>query len=129
MRCRQFVQPIQGIEAFEAKFHLPSLAILRQHGGAGSCLGGGRKRGQQRQALGRSSGGFSSKIHHKTDFDGLPIAFHLAGGEVSDTTQLEMSLDIRPGITPRVPITDKGYESAANRAACHKRGIIPRQLS
>jgi hypothetical protein len=64
-------------------------------------------------------------MHLKTDFDGLPIAFHLAGGEVSDTTQLEISLDIGPDIAPRVAITDKGYDSAANRAACRRRGIIP----
>ena len=65
-------------------------ADVRQHGGAGSRLGGRRKRGQQNQALGRSRGGFSCKIHLKTDFDGLPIAFHLTGGEVSDSTQLEV---------------------------------------
>jgi hypothetical protein len=39
-----------------------------------------RKRGGKNQALGRSRGGFSSKIHLKTDFDGLPIALHLTGG-------------------------------------------------
>ena len=38
------------------------------------CLGGGRKRGQHGHALGRSRGGFSTKIHLKTDFGGLPIA-------------------------------------------------------
>ena len=26
---------------------------------------------------------------------------------------------------PRAAITDKGYDSAANRAACRRRGIIP----
>jgi transposase len=61
----------------------------------------------------------------KTDFDGLPIAFHLTGGEVADTTQLEISLDIGPDIAPRAAITDKGYDSAANRAACRRRGIVP----
>ena len=55
----------------------------------------------------------------------MPIAFHLTGGEVSDTTQLEISLDIGPDIAPRAAITDKGYDSAANRAACRRRGIIP----
>jgi transposase len=100
-------------------------AILRQYCGARTCFGRRRKRGQQNQALGRSRGGFSSKIHLKTDFDGLPIAFHLTGGEVSDTTQLEISLDIGPDITPRAAITDKGYDSAANRAACRRRGIVP----
>jgi transposase len=55
----------------------------------------------------------------------LPIAFHLTGGEASDCTQLETSLDIGPEITPRVALTDKGYDSRANRAACRKRGICP----
>ena len=43
---------------------------------------------------------------------------------VSDCTQLETSLDIGPGIKPRVALTDKGYDSAANRAACRKRSIL-----
>ncbi len=98
-------------------------ADVRQHRGARACLGRRRKRGQQNQALGRSRGGFSCKIHLKTDFDGLPIAFHMTGGEVSDCTQLETSLGIGPDITPRAVLTDKGYHSATNRAACRKRGI------
>jgi transposase len=84
-----------------------------------------RKRGQQNQALGRSRGGFSTKIHLKTDLDGNPLDFHLTGGEVSDATQFETSLDIGPDITPRVGITDKGYDSRANRAAARARGITP----
>lgn len=100
-------------------------ADVRQHGSAGACLGSRCKRGQQNQALGRSRGGFTSKIHLKTDFDGLPIGFHLTGGEVSDSTQLTTSLDIGPDIKPRAAMTDKGYDSKANRAACRERGIIP----
>src|ERR1700676_3334805 len=53
------------------------------------CLGGRRKRGQHGQALGRSRGGFSTKIHLKTDFNGLPLAFHLTGGEASDSRNFE----------------------------------------
>jgi transposase len=85
----------------------------------------GAKGGQQNQALGQSRGTFSSKIHLKTDFDGLPIAFHLTGGEVSDRTQLATSLDIGPDITPRAAMTDKGCDSNSNRAACRERHIIP----
>ncbi len=33
---------------------------------------------------GRSRGGFSTKIHLKTDLDGYPIGFHLTGGEYPD---------------------------------------------
>jgi transposase len=98
---------------------------VRQHRGSGSRLRGRRKRGQQNQALGRSRGGFSCKIHLKTDFNGLPIAFHLTGGEVSDSTQLICSLGIGPDIRPRAALTDKGYDSKANRAACRERGIVP----
>jgi hypothetical protein len=50
----------------------------------------------------------------------------LTGGEASDCTQLETSLDIGPDIKPRAAITDKGYDSAANRAACRGRGYHSR---
>jgi transposase len=94
--------------------------VVRAHVSAAGAKGGSKN-----QALGRSRGGFSTKIHLKTDFDGLPIAFHLTGGEVSDSTQLETSLDIGPDIKPRAAITDKGYDSKKNRAACRERGIVP----
>lgn len=45
----------------------------------------GQKGGEETQALGRSRGGFSSKIHIKTDMDGLPLAFDLSGGQASDS--------------------------------------------
>jgi transposase len=70
------------------------------------------------------------KIHLKTDLEGNPLDFHLTGGEASDTTQFETSLGLGPDITPRVVMTDKGYDSRANRAAARARGItaiIPRK--
>src|SRR4051794_17391022 len=82
-------------------------------------------RGQKGQALGRSRGGFSTKIHLKCDFDGLPLAFHLTGGEASDSRNFETLLDIGPDITPRAVIGDKGYDSKANRKAARRRGICP----
>ena len=99
--------------------------ILRQHDGPRPCLGCWRKRGQHRQAFGRSRGGFSTKIHLKTDLDGNPLDFHLTGGEASDSTQFETSLDIGPDIRPRIAITDKGYDSQADREAARARGITP----
>lgn len=99
--------------------------VLRQHHRARSRLGRWRKRGQNFQAFGRSRGGFSTKIHIKTDLDGHPLDFHLTGGEVSDSTQFETSLDIGPDMCPRIAMTDKGYDSASNRAAARTRGITP----
>lgn len=49
----------------------------------------------------------------------------MTGGEASDCTQFETSLDIGPDITPRAALTDKGYDSAGNRAACRRRRIVP----
>jgi transposase len=77
------------------------------------------------QALGRSRGGFSTKIHLKCDFEGLPLAFHLTGGQASDSRNFEILLDIGPDITPRAVIGDKGYDSKANRKAARRRGICP----
>ena len=99
--------------------------ILRQHDCARSRLSRWCKRGQQHQALGRSRGGFSTKIHLKTDLDGHPLDFHLTAGEASDSTQFAISLDIGPDILPRIAVTDKGYDSDANRVAALTRGITP----
>ena len=59
----------------------------------------------------------------KTDFGGLPIAFHISGGEASDSRNFETLLDIGPDITPRAALGDKGYDSKSNREAARQRGI------
>lgn len=94
--------------------------IVRAHVSAA-----GAKGGQSGQALGRSRGGFSSKIHLKADLDGQPLAFHLTEGEASDSPQFEILLDLGPDITPRAAVGDKGYDSKANRSAARERSICP----
>ena len=68
---------------------------------------------------------FSTKIHLKTDFGGLPIALHLTGGEASDSRNFETLLDIGPDLNPRAALGDKGYDSKSNRDAARQRGICP----
>ena len=82
-------------------------------------------RGQEGQALGRSRGGFTTKIHAKSDASGDIIAFDLTGGEAFDGRHFETLLDIGPDIQPRAVICDKGYASKANRDAARARGIAP----
>jgi hypothetical protein len=60
------VAAVAGLTAGEMKGNWH--ADVRFHRDARPCLGGGRKRGQDDQALGRSRGGFSTKIDLKTDF-------------------------------------------------------------
>src|SRR3954452_19511576 len=85
----------------------------------------GAKGGQEGQALGRSRGGFSTKIHLKADLDGRPLAFHLTEGQAGDSPQFEILLDLGPDITPRAAVGDKGYDAKANRSAARERGICP----
>jgi transposase len=59
----------------------------------------------------------------KTDFGGLPIAFHITGGEASDSRNFETLLDIGPDIKPCAVLGDKGYDSKSNRGAARQRGI------
>jgi transposase len=100
-------------------------ANVRQHLHPRARLRRGRKRGQENQALGRSRGGFGTKIHIKCDAEGLPLDFHLTGNEASDTKQFETLLEIGPDATPEGVIADKGYDSEANRQAARDRGIVP----
>jgi transposase len=44
----------------------------------------GARRAAGRQALGRSRGGFSTKLHLRCDGRGRPVTFHLTGGERHD---------------------------------------------
>ena len=61
----------------------------------------------------------------KTDKDGLPIAFHLTGGEASDSRNFKKLLEIGPDRAPRAAVADKAYDSAANREAARERGVCP----
>ena len=92
---------------------------------ARACVGRRSKGGQEGQALGRSRGGFTTKIHAKSDASGDIIAFDLTGGEASDARHFDVLIDIGPDIRPRAVICDKGYASQANRQAARKRGIAP----
>ena len=61
----------------------------------------------------------------KTDFDGLPIAFDLTGGEAADSPHFETLMDLGPDASPRAVVADKGYDSAANRQTARQRGAVP----
>lgn len=105
--------------------HCPSGADGRFHRRARPRVGGRRQRGQDGQALGRSRGGFSTKIHVKTDLDGHLLTFDLTGGEKADAPHFEALLNLGPDIAPRAAVADKGYDSKINRALARRRGIAP----
>ncbi len=67
-----------------------------------------KKGGQQSQALGRSRGGFSTKIHVSVDGLGNPLRFTLTAGQKHDITQADELID---GAESEYVIADRGYDS------------------
>ena len=61
------------------------------------------------QSLGRSRGGFSTKIHLATDALGNALRFILTGGERNDITQAEALVE---DLVADHVIADKGYDAA-----------------
>lgn len=96
----------------------------RQHHGSRPCLGSGRKRGAHQRALGRSRGGFTSKVHCLGDARGRPIAFHFTPGEAADCKAYDTLIDL-PEQTPDALLADKAYDTDAIRADLKERGIKP----
>ena len=82
----------------------------------------GARGGQDKQALGRCMGGFSSKIHVKVDAFGLPLEYRITGGERQELTQAKFLIG---DDHCEWMIADRGYDSDAFREALKERGIEP----
>lgn len=67
-----------------------------------------KKGGQEKQALGRSRGGFSTKVHIAVDSLGNPLRFLLTGGQSHDAPQADNLIE---GFEANALIADKGYDS------------------
>jgi transposase len=98
-------------------------AVDRLLGRKGASLRLRRKRGEQSQAIGRSRGGRTTKIHALTDKDCRPIAFLLTGGQVADCVAADALLDHVSGTD--LVHGDKGYDSNAVRQKIEANGAAP----
>jgi transposase len=77
--------------------------------------------------LGRSRGGFGTKIHAAVNGLGLPVRLVLTPGQSADVTQAEALIE---GAPFEVVIADRGYDSQAVVKAVRRRGgeaVIPSQ--
>mgnify|MGYP006281709963 CR=1 FL=1 len=92
--------------------------IVRAH----ACAAGYVKNGQEKEALGRSKGGFTPKIHALVDALGNPLAFKLTGGQRHEITQASALLGESRGTWI---IADKGYDSNAFIQHIQKRQGTP----
>ena len=92
-------------------------SVIRAHQSAA-----GAKGGQKNQSLGRSKGGFSTKIHLAVDSFGNPIRVELTGGEVHDS---QRSKSLIKGIPAENVLADKGYDSNEFRQSIIEMGAQP----
>ena len=78
--------------------------IVRSH----ACAAGYKKDGNAKQALGRSKGGFTTKIHAMVDGLGNPLKFILTGGNRNEIIKAEELIE---NIKDTNVLADKAYDS------------------
>jgi transposase len=78
----------------------------------------------ERNGLGRSRGGFTTKIHARTNAEGLGIGFSVTPGQAHDATAYDDLMD-EEAPEPQTMIADKGYDSDAIRDDLGARGAEP----
>src|SRR5277367_3770346 len=103
----------------------------RQFRGQGPSLGGGRKRGEKNQAIGRSRGGRTTKIHALTDALCRPLSFTLTGGQVADCRAgAELLRGFRPAksCTP-TRVTTRTQSAGKSRSAARSPTSHPKPIA
>ena len=94
--------------------------VIRAHRHAAGMNGG-----DDDQALGRSRGGFGTKLHLGVEALGLPLDVHLSPGQDADITHAPAVLGDHQ---PEAVLGDKGYDSDGFAKAVEDRGaevVIP----
>ena len=92
--------------------------IIRAH----PCAAGYKRDSQEKEALGRSKGGFTCKIHALVDALGNPLKFILTPGQRHDITQAPALI---AGIQNVPIIGDRGYDSDDFRAQIYLQECAP----
>lgn len=92
--------------------------IVRAHQHASGARGG-----QEKQGIGRSAGGLTSKLHMRIGIEGNPDRFVLSAGHEHDITKAnELCEDISSG---SIVLADKGYDSSDFRISLLLRDVTP----
>lgn len=96
----------QLIEEPDMEWLLIDSTVVRAH----PCAAGApqKKGGQAKQALGKSVGGFSTKIHATVDALGNPLRLLLTGGQRGDATQ---AIALLEGFDFAGVMADRGYDA------------------
>jgi transposase len=82
------------------------------------------------EAIGKSVGGNTTKLHLAVDSNGFPVHFELSGGQVHDIVHADSLVESSP--TAAVVTADKGYDSQSLRELIVAKGAsanIPRKAN
>jgi transposase len=110
------LEALAGTRVADAALQMVDATIIRAH----HCAAGG-KRGAERNALGRSRGGFSTKINARTNAAGLPIGVVITPGQAHDVTAFSALMQ-EIDCDPDQMLGDRGYDSEAVRRDIEQRG-------
>jgi transposase len=94
---------LAAVQDPDLEYLLLDSTVIRAHPHAAGMNTGGND-----QALGRSRGGFGTKLHLAVDALGNPVVLHLSPGQDADITHAEVLLGNHE---PEVVLADKGYDS------------------
>ena len=111
---------LEAVQDPDLEWLMIDSTVIRAHHHAAGMNGG-----DDDQELGRSCGGFGTKLHLAVESLGLPLSVHLSPGQDADSTHAEALLgDHRP----EAVLGDKGYDTDKLAEAIGARGaevVIP----
>jgi len=96
-------------------------SIIRAH----ACAAGAANSTAEKEALGRSKGGFGCKIHALCDGLGMPLKFILTGGQEAECKQ---AIPLLANVKASAVLADKAYDTNELRTwlECQKiKAVIP----
>jgi transposase len=94
----------------------------RRHHRARAPAWGGREGGAAAQAIGRSRGGWSTKLHVAVDALGNPLRLRLSEGQRNEITQAAALIE---GLPATWLIADAAFDAGHFREALEAEGIAP----
>jgi transposase len=91
-------------------------SIIRAH----ACAAGAANSTAEKEALGRSKGGFGCKIHALCDALGMPLKFILTGGQEAECKQ---AIPLLENVNALAALADKAYDTNELRTWLESRKI------
>ena len=116
------------------ELHFIDSTVVRAHQHAAGARQAGRDPAAPDEALGRSRGGLTTKIHLRCEGNGKPVTFSVTAGQVHDSQAVSALMSRgaikrigrgRARLRPAKVVGDKAYSSRRFRISLRRRGILP----